>query len=83
MRRLGGAIAVSTLIAGVISWLLRGVPIGREALLVVLLMPVVSLGTFVIAARMGLVSLPNSVREKLRKRAIGVKLFGSKALEPI
>ena len=81
--RLGGAIAVSTLIAGVISWLLRGVPIGREALLVVLLMPVVSLGTFVIAARIGLVSLPNSVREKLRKRAIGVKLFGSKALEPI
>lgn len=79
--RLGGAIAVTTVIAGAISWVLKGVPVGREAIVFVLLMPVASIGSFVIATRMSLVTLPNSVREKLRKRSIAVKLFGSAALK--
>ena len=79
--RLGGAIAVTTVIAGAISWALKGVPVGREAIGFVLLMPFASIGSFVVATRMSLVTLPNSVREKLRKRSIAVKLFGSAALK--
>ena len=81
IARLGGAIAVTTVLAGCLSWILRGVPIGREAYGFVLLMPFASGGAFILAARLRWVALPNSVREKLRKRAFAVKLFGSAALE--
>ncbi len=81
IRRLIIAIGVATLIAVGISWGLRAVPVGREAAAFVLLMPVASLGSFVTATRLGVVSLPTSVRAKLAKRKWAVKVFGSSALE--
>lgn len=79
--RLGGAIVGTTLIAAAISWLLKGVPVGREAILFVGFMPFVCIGVFIISTRLKLVSLPNSVREKLRNRPLAVRLFGSEALK--
>ncbi len=79
--RLGGPILVSAAIAGGLSWSLQGVPVGRGALAVAALLPVVSLGSFAVAARLGMVALPNSIREKLRKRKLAVAVFGSAALE--
>ncbi|MEI7577113.1 MAG: lipopolysaccharide biosynthesis protein [Armatimonadota bacterium] len=81
IRRLVSAIGAATVIAVGISWALRAVPVGREAAAFVVLMPVSSLGAFVVATRLRLVELPNSVREKLARRKLAVKLFGSSVLE--